>query len=71
MTAEEEEGVYLFLCCSSQAVPFNLCKVQADADPVWDFEVLLKRVRQRKKLVCRTDALEKDRSSLGAPNRCF
>ena len=71
MTAEKEEGVHLFLGYSSQGMPFNLCKVQADADPVWDFEVLLKRVRQMEKLVCNSEASEKDRSSLGAPNRCF
>lgn len=37
MTVEEEEGVHLFLGYSSWGMPFNLRKVQADADPVWDF----------------------------------
>lgn len=71
MTAEEEQGVHLFLGYSSQRMPFNLCKVRADADPVQDFEVLLKHVRQTEKLECKTEASEKDPSSLGAPNRCF
>ena len=71
MTEEKEEGVHLFLGYSSRGMPFNLCKVQADPDPVWDFEVLLKRVRQMEKLVCNSEASEKDRSSFGAPNRCF
>lgn len=52
-------------------MPFNLGKVQADADPVWDFEVLLKHVRQTEKLGCKTEASEKDSSSLGAPRPCF
>lgn len=42
MTAKEYEGVHLFLAYSSWGMAFNLCKAQADADPVWNFEVLLK-----------------------------
>lgn len=71
MTAKEYEGVHLFLAYSSWGMAFNLCKAQADADPVWNFEVLLKCVRQTEKLMCKTEALEKDQSSLGAPNCCY